>query len=163
MRRIPLRNRQGGIVAHTLIDDADYERLKQWTWRLSGGGYAWRSRPPVYMHRLLLGLRTGDGKQGDHKDRNPLNNRRRNLRVATPGQNNQNTNGRSGRISRYRGVTWHKARRKWMAQARLDGTNHYLGYFDDEDDAGAAAADWRAEHHPFSSDAEKKADARARA
>lgn len=37
-----------------------------------------------------------------------------------------------GKLSRFKGVTWHKHANKWMAQIRHEGELHQLGYFDDE-------------------------------
>jgi len=36
------------------------------------------------------------------------------------------------------GVSWHKDKRKWVAQLRHDGKMHYLGYFDNEREAARA-------------------------
>jgi hypothetical protein len=105
------------------------------------------------MHRFVLGLRKGDPRKVDHKNRNRLDNRRENLRVVTSAENAQNLERNYGR-SRHRGVAWHKVTKKWRAVVRLDGRQHHLGYFDDEDEAGAVASAFRAQHMPFSSDAE---------
>ncbi len=44
----------------------------------------------VLLHRWLLGLVPGDGLLGDHIDRNVMDCRRENLRVATPTESNLN-------------------------------------------------------------------------
>lgn len=43
-----------------------------------------------------------------------------------------------------KGVCWHKAAKKWMAQSRWDGAHHYLGLFADRADAELAVARFRA-------------------
>jgi hypothetical protein len=40
--------------------------------------------------------------------------------------------------STYRGVFWHKCMNKWAAAIWYDGKQHYLGYFEDEDEAARA-------------------------
>lgn len=44
--------------------------------------------------------------------------------------------------SKYRGVSWHRGKRKWQAQIKAgDGKNTHLGRFDNEDDAARAFND----------------------
>lgn len=153
--RIPLRaGRQ--ITGYALVDAEDFEWLGQWRWRLHSDGYVYRNyrlggkQFTVRMHRLILGLAHGDPREGDHINRDRLDNRRANLRVATAAQQRQNESPRGG-ASRYRGVSWCQGR--WQAVVNLDGQRHYLGRFATEEEAAAVAARWRAEHMPFSEDA----------
>jgi len=78
-----------------------------------------------------------------------LDNRKANLRIVTPQQSAQNVSSRGG-SSLHRGVTWRKDKNKWVAQAQLNGKNHYLGLFDSEIEAARVAAEWRKKHMPFS-------------
>lgn len=162
---IPLRNRAGEIVAQASIDAGD-EHLAIHRWCLdpgnrerSGKPYVKRivwmgvGKPPltIYLHREVLGLAPGDPRKGDHIDGNTLNCRRANLRIATTAENAQNQGSRGG-TSEHRGVTWDKSRQKWMATAMLAGRRTTIGRFDTEQEAADAAAAWRAEHMPFSTD-----------
>ncbi|MFA5378694.1 MAG: HNH endonuclease [Dehalococcoidia bacterium] len=86
MKRIPLTRGQ-----YALVDDDDYEWLRQWDWYAepkSAKFYAARSenRHKVYMHRELC-----EGMMVDHIDGDSLNNQRGNLRAATPQQNTWNS------------------------------------------------------------------------
>ncbi len=142
---IPLSN--GGVA---IVDEQD-SHLSRWAWYRNLHGYAVRTnrkRGALYMHREILGLTRGDGKQCDHIDQNPLNNRRSNLRVGTQAQNRQNTTPRAG-SSRYRGVWWCSREEKWMAMARLDNKNHSLGAFAEEIDAARSAEAFRRTHMSF--------------
>ncbi|OLC29926.1 MAG: hypothetical protein AUH28_16345 [Acidobacteria bacterium 13_1_40CM_56_16] len=80
----------------TVFIDADLHReLSRFSWQLSKSGYVFRrayagKRPnatsrqrDLYLHRHILGLTKGDGKIGNHINRDPLDNRRENLRVVT--------------------------------------------------------------------------------
>ncbi len=94
---IPLSNGQFAVV-----DDCDYAWLSQYKWYAQWNAhtksyYAQRRitldggvRRKIWMHREILGLSWRDGRIGDHKDRDTLNNTRSNLREATPQQNAMN-------------------------------------------------------------------------
>jgi hypothetical protein len=133
-----------------LVDDADYDVVVKHRWRViehrqrSGRGdgpYAMTTifdgrRRDIYMHTMLTGW-----KMTDHSDGDGLNNQRSNLRPATTAQNNYNQSPQAGTSSRFKGVTWHKKRRKWQASIKVNGKFHYLGLFSDEEKAARAYAD----------------------
>jgi hypothetical protein len=147
MKAIPLYGRQAaGRVA--LIDDEDFELVSQYRWRARerdnangriDGPYAIASarsggrKSSVFMHKLITGWPMTDHANGDG-----LDNRRSNLRPATPAQNNYNQRPHRGKSSRYKGVTWHKKCRKWQASIKIGDRNQYLGLFVSEEDAAAA-------------------------
>src|SRR5690606_21975431 len=89
----------------------------------------------VPMHRQIMGF--PEGMEVDHIDRDGLNNRRSNLRLATHHQNAYNAQKRKSR-SGFRGVTWYAPYQKWVAVIMHQGKKHYLGYFDDPADGGRA-------------------------
>jgi hypothetical protein len=148
---IPLKNKDGEIVAHATVDEVD-RQFATWTWcRDSSTGYVVRvekigggRQRKFLLHREILGLAHGDRRKGDHKDGNPLNNRRSNLRIGTDALNQQNRQGGFGR-SPFRGVYATQSGR-WMARVRLAGKQYHLGVFDDEKDAAKVAEDFRREH-----------------
>jgi hypothetical protein len=154
---VPLRRRDGSVCAWAKVDAADAPLVTPYRWHLDGDGYARRSIPggpyrqrALLLHRALLGLRDGDPRQGDHRNRNRLDSRRSNLRIVTHAQNGQNRCGHSATTSEHRGVSLHRLTGKWQANATLNRRRYYLGLFDDEDTAAAAVAAWRREHMPFS-------------
>jgi hypothetical protein len=62
-----------------------------------------------------------------------------NLRMVTNTENNKSFKTKAqGCTSRFRGVSWHKCHKKWLATINLDGKNKHLGYFDDEREAARA-------------------------
>jgi hypothetical protein len=88
----------------------------------------------VSMHRQILGLVPGDGKFGDHANRDTLDNRDSNLRVATRSENNRNSIRRAGPGLKgairngpyFKGAIW------------IEGKQIYLGSFRTAEAAHAA-------------------------
>lgn len=104
-----------GHVAVIDADDADLAGDRAWFARHSRGGiYAANKMPGemVYLHRMLLGV-TDRAVQVDHADGDTLNNRRSNLRLATPRDNSCNSRKRIGRTG-FRGV-WKHERGRYYA------------------------------------------------
>lgn len=141
-----------GLVA--LIDDEDREVTK-WRWQVVGDrrerAYAVRSgsgphktRRLIYLHRVILERKLGHeipvGMECDHIDRDVLNNRRINLRLATRQQ--QTTNSRAyqdtEKSSQFKGVSWHRKAQRWSARIFVAGHSHWLGAFGDEIEAACA-------------------------
>ncbi len=126
-----------GNGTSTLVDDADYDHLKRYDWFLSGTGYVvgavlteGRFRLE-YMHRYITQAR--DGQLVDHISGDPLDNRRTNLRFATPLQNGQNKRLSSLSSTRLKGVGWHSRRHKYHTRIQRQGIRCHLGFFDDAD------------------------------
>lgn len=155
-RLVPIHGRSG-VRAHAIVDDEDFEFVGSLRWNLATRGYAQREqtidgRPYlVLMHRMILGLRFGDGRESDHVNRNRLDNRRSNLRVVTRAQNAQNKTGGWG-SSRERGVYWDRQVGRWGACVGLNGKSNHIGHFDSEIDAAIAASDFRRKHLPYSNE-----------
>lgn len=116
-----------------LVDDEDYEHLSRYSWHVIPAGYCARSvrGTKVYMHRMLIGLTTGDGIYCDHINGNKLDNRRSNLRPCTCSENHRNKPKQSNNKTGFKGVTWHARARKYVAMIRIHGRTKYLGSFDD--------------------------------
>ena len=86
------------------------------------------------MHRVILSLEQGDSAV-DHKNGDGLDNRKTNLRLATPSQNNMNKLGRRGSTSKYKGVSLcGGGSKKWRARIKHDS----LGRFENEVEAALA-------------------------
>lgn len=87
----------------------------------------------VFAHRLAFLWMTGefppDGMQVDHKNRDGLDNRWGNLRLATDSQNRQNHKRRRDNQSGYMGVYPHNVNGTYCAVVRDHGKLRYLGSF----------------------------------
>lgn len=151
---IPLRDMDGAVVAHTLIDTGDVALVNQWRWSLTRG-YAkrvgWSDGKPqlIYMHRLILGLGADDDTEVDHISRVKIDNRRSNLRTVTHADNMQNVPGREG-ASSHRGV--YRLSGKWAAGLSVNGKSIHLGSFDSEEEAAEIARSARARLMPYATD-----------
>ena len=62
------------------------------TWNLLKNGYVIDAANKLYLHHLIMG-KSPEGKSIDHIDRNKLDNRRKNLRWATPLEQTHNSRG----------------------------------------------------------------------
>jgi hypothetical protein len=88
-----------------------------------------------YMHRAILGLTPGDGKEIDHKNRDTLDNRRSNLRIVTRSQNSQNHKLSSNNTSGTTGVHFNKLSGKWVVTIYINRKRIHLGYYFDKNEA----------------------------
>jgi hypothetical protein len=91
----------------------------------------------LLLHREIM--EAGKLDEVDHKNGDGLDNRRENLRLCTRGQNACNARKTNrARSSRFKGVSWDRANRKWAAQICKDYQNRLIGRFDDEEEAARA-------------------------
>lgn len=135
MASIPLTNSD----AVALVDDADAPTIAAHSWRIDANGYAVSGpgKALVYMHRLLL--QPPAGVQVDHANRQPLDNRRANLRYADAHLQAHNRRKRPNSTSAYWGVARHpNHRHPWRAQIRIHGRQRHLGCYSTEAEAAQA-------------------------
>jgi len=122
---------------YALVDAADYDWLNQWNWHLCNGYPGRQNRGKVIlMHRLIT--QAPKGMVVDHVDSNKTNNCRCNLRVCTRQENMRNARKQVCASSIYKGVTFRKEQRKWLAVCKGEDKPRRLGYFDDEAEAARA-------------------------
>jgi len=74
----------------------------------------------------------------DHINGIRNDNRIENLREATRQQNQFNKKSLVGSSSQYKGVCWHKANKKWIAQYVHKSKTYYLGIYETEEEAAEA-------------------------
>ncbi len=166
-----VENHRRGITREVLIDCEDAPLVESRGWGLHITTYKdrmreyiqSRTRPRTLLHRLIMGLEPGEPLQVDHINGNGLDNRRQNLRRATPAQNAQN---RTHAVARpvhpeiqMRGVTFAKdkcsssdkigTKRCYGARVVLDGKIFRLGYYYTAEEAGEAARMFRQQHMEY--------------
>lgn len=93
------------------------------------------------VHRLIWIMFNGDIPNKmfiDHIDRNKLNNKIENLRLATNQENNRNNSSN--------GFTWEPKRKVFRVGICIDGKKKYIGRYDTIIDARAAYLQARREH-----------------
>lgn len=149
--KVPLRRRDGSVRAWARVDLEDADIVLARPWYATANGYA--ARREGLMHRVVLGCQPGDNRVVDHINGDRLDNRRRNLRLVSQAENQQNRSPlrpvpRSG--SRYRNVSWDKRARRWVVTIGHNYQRYHIGSFDSEEEAAEAARRARAElytHH----------------
>lgn len=126
----------------TEFDLADLGEVVQDHWRPVRYKNVIYARGKTYMHRLILGAQRGE--LADHINRNGLDNRRSNLRVADRALNSMNCGVKCDNTSGYRGVFWDSTNQRWIADAKFRGMR-YRKVFHSKEEAAAAVAKKRAE------------------
>lgn len=124
-----------------IVDAADYDDLSQFSWcarccQDTGNRYAIRTvhegqaHWEEAMHRRVLGLSRGDRRKGDHVEVDQtLDNRRKNLRMATHGQNRMNSHLQRNSTTGHKGVSFHKAKGRYVAYIGFEGRHIRLGSY----------------------------------
>ncbi len=121
-----------------IVDEEDYEKVvcNNWVAQLKKDKTSVKC---VYRITSIRGkvLRIGiaqriigrrSGLVIDHRDRNPLNNRKSNLRYASHSQNAMNRSKSKNTSSKYKGVYWAGNHGRWRALIRfkVDGKNKQI-------------------------------------
>jgi hypothetical protein len=120
--------------AEFYFDLEDYDKIKEYCWceHVDDTGYhsltAWDSKLKkiIKMHFVIM------HKYCDHKNRNPLDNRKENLRTATKYENAQNKGISKRNTSGVIGVKWHKQKHAWEVTIGVNGKHLYLGRYIDK-------------------------------
>jgi hypothetical protein len=133
---LPLRL-HGIALLNAWVDDCDsWATSVSWScffnskWPYALGWYDGATRP---LHRIIM--KPSPGLQVDHINGNTLDNRRSNLRVVTPQENQHNRRISVNNQSGHPGVYWSADREKWAVSIWANGKENHLGYFTDRLDA----------------------------
>ena len=116
-------------------DERDKKLVDSFKWHIVGGYVQTEigsrkdgTRKTLRLHRLIL-----QPKQTeiiDHINRNPLDNRRSNLRICNKSQNGMNRGRQNNNTTGYKGVSLHKPTGKFRAYITVNGKTQHIGLFD---------------------------------
>jgi hypothetical protein len=108
--------------------------LNKHKWCYNNKGYAKRydrvvdgKLKTLYMHTVIV--TRPNGMDVDHKDLNPLNNQKYNLRICTRSQNCANKKNQSNNMSGYKGVCFNKRVKRWQAGIKINQKRIHIGTF----------------------------------
>lgn len=123
-----------GFIA--LIDSGDFDRCSAYRWKMInkdrlmvGSKIAGKT---VQLHRFILGLEPMDHIV-DHKNRNHMDNRRKNLRICTKAQNGWNAGPQKNNLLGVKGISIIQG--KYVARISKHRKQIYLGSFERLEDA----------------------------
>lgn len=133
---------------YALVDVEDYDWLMRWWWSMQpcdkgSTYYAMRAQKingkwrHVRMHREILGFSFDDGVIVDHINGHGWDNRKVNLRIASPVINGRNSRPYKTNRSGFKGVYLYQGKR-WKAQINVNGKRVALGYYDTSVEAALA-------------------------
>jgi hypothetical protein len=114
--------------------DVFLERQNCWQWRVTLFGRM------ILRHLIVWALHHGEWPTTDldHKNRDSLDDRIENLRLATSSQNGANRVKQSNNTSGFKGVSWDWYNRRWRAQISVEKKRINLGNYDTPEEAHAA-------------------------
>lgn len=129
---------KAGEPVEVLVDEDVLHACKRFRWRVDYNGYVFRkgSGKRIMLHRVVAGPAPPEAPIIDHKNRNPLDNRRENLRFATPLQSAQNR-GRSRKArTPFKGVK--QVGDRFQAAMCVQGKRRVLGVVHTAEEAALA-------------------------
>lgn len=133
------------INGKIIVDSKFVDYLKSFDRYISidSRGYAYFSYcdQDVYLHRLLTKTplffkeSSKDIEIIDHINRNRCDNRMENLRIIKKSENPVNCSVYSNNKSGHKGILWLERLQKWQVNIQYKNKNHYIGVFENIDDA----------------------------
>lgn len=139
MKLIELSQNGKGETKYAMVSDKDFSMLNKYKWshavhnekQFNG---VWRGKArsvvtrtengkTIYMHKVILN--PGKGMKVDHKDGNPLNNQRSNIRICTNAENLMNSGPKRSNTTGFKGVS--KIGNKFTGNVMFNSINSYCG------------------------------------
>lgn len=134
---------------YAIIDTEDIDKVKDYCWYDEKEKYypsACINGKKVNMHRLI---KPNDDKRfvTDHINRNPLDNRKSNLRIVTQCVNCQNTGIRITNTSGHKNISYLTTRNVYVVSIKKNHKNHYVGSYRDLETAVQKLEEYKKEHN----------------
>jgi hypothetical protein len=129
-----------------LVDDEDFTRISIYKWQAHKSGSTWRVKrgdydpatqnsKNIWLSRFILGV----SEFVDHRNGDPFDNQKHNLRLAGKSGNQRGFRKKSlGKSSRFRGVFWNTQAGAWHARLTIENRAVHCGYFYSEKNAALA-------------------------
>src|SRR5574343_1897382 len=145
MRTIEIISKTHGSLQIS-VDDEDYEYLSKYKWSIYKRGSTYYCVSSIsgkhrQIHRFILEHHSNnlENMVVDHINGNGLDNRKENLRICTIAQNIMNSSKRKGvTYSKFKGVTWDKMDKTWIAYIMFNRKRIHIGCFKSEIEAACA-------------------------
>jgi hypothetical protein len=144
-----LTSKNGCVSGLALIDAEDLDLVKAYSrWCMCTNGYVSSVDRAIFLSRLVMHKKLSDrpNLKIDHINRDPLDNRKQNLRVCTQRQNTRNRAEQSNSSTGYKGVCWVKQKTFYRATICTGGKTLHLGYFSSAEEAAKAYDKAAVEH-----------------
>lgn len=155
MREIEIKSKTYGDH-FVMVDDEDYERVRQFEWVLKKGSTCLyvESRTTkirgdlrkIHLHRFILSLNDSD-PEVDHIDRNPLNNQKNNLRLCSRNQNQFNRGPSKRNKTGFKGVALHRKMKKYRVTIQFYGKIIIGGFFENQLEAAQRYNELARQYH----------------
>ena len=121
------------------IDKNDLEKCSKLTWHYAKNKDSKYIQTRIKgkmikLHRYIMNINNSN-LVVDHINRNPLDNRKSNLRICSYKENSFNKSIRVDNTSGIPGVSFHKTNKKWRAKIKYNNLTIHLGYFEDINEA----------------------------
>ena len=123
-----------------IVDKDDYEKIKEYCWYESSGGYIVAVKRKEegnglhHLHRMIMDLKD-KFLEVDHINGNLKDNRKQNLRIVPHIRNSENHSIAQNNTSGFTGVTFNEKNGTWVARIGHNKKRIYLGSFQTFEDA----------------------------
>lgn len=127
---------------NVIIDYDDFDKFNKYNWFLVKKNIYYYVATDIpfngkykrkYLHQIVYGEKKGFVI--DHINRNPLDNRKDNLRFVDKSVNGFNSKIRIDNISGFRNISFDKTRNKWVVRRVINGKYKFLGRYNNLEDA----------------------------
>lgn len=138
---IIVKDKKGDTKGIAIIDLDDASRCKRFKWGMYANGYFYgniNKSLRIRLHRYIMNVSAYDGNTVvDHIDRNPANNRKNNLRIVTPSENNKNRESHYSKTinTDNDNIYFDKKHKTHYGRYSFKGTTYNTHYYKNREDA----------------------------